>query len=64
MDEESGVRALPILLQEENVKVRVRIGPSPIAGKGLFAAQDIKKGTRIIQYLGQRISTAETADRL
>jgi SET domain-containing protein len=58
------VRALPILLQEENVKIRVWVGTSRIAGKGLFAAQDITKGTRIIQYIGQRISKAETADRL
>jgi len=64
MDEESGVRAWPILLQEENVKVRVWAGTSRIAGKGLFAAQNIKKGTRIIQYIGQRISKEETAERL
>jgi len=46
------------------VKVRVWVGTSSIAGKGLFAAQTIKKGTRIIQYIGQRISKAETAERL
>jgi len=45
------------------VKVRVWVGTSRIAGKGLFAAQEIKKGTRIIQYIGQRISKAETAER-
>ncbi len=35
---------------------------SPIAGLGGFAAFDIKKGTRIIEYTGERISakTAET----
>jgi len=57
------VRAWPILFQEENVKVRVWVGTSRIAGKGLFAAQDIKKGIRIIQYIGQRISKTETAER-
>ena len=46
------------------MKVHVRVGTSRIAGQGLFAAQDIKKGTRIIQYIGQRISKEETADRL
>jgi len=46
------------------VKVHVRVSTSRIAGKGLFAAQDIKKGTRIIQYIGQRISKDETAERL
>jgi SET domain-containing protein len=46
------------------VKIRVWVGTSRIAGKGLFAAQNIKKGTRIIQYIGQRISKEETAERL
>jgi SET domain-containing protein len=36
--------------------------PSPIAGVGAFATRPIKKGTRIIEYTGQRISNAE-ADR-
>jgi uncharacterized protein len=46
------------------VKICVWVGPSRIAGKGLFAAQNIKKGTRIIQYIGQKISKEETAERL
>jgi hypothetical protein len=45
------------------VKIRIWVGTSRIAGKGLFAAQDIKKGTRIMQYIGQRIAKAETAER-
>jgi hypothetical protein len=36
------------------MKIQVRVGPSRIAGQGLFAAQDIPKGTRIIQSLNQR----------
>ena len=36
--------------------------PSPIAGVGAFATRPIKKGTRIIEYTGERISNAE-ADR-
>jgi len=46
------------------VKIRVWVGTSHIAGKGLFAAQDIKKGTRIIQYLGAKITKEESARRL
>ena len=46
------------------VKMQVHVGPSRIAGQGLFAAQDIKKGTRIIQYIGARIPKAESAERL
>jgi len=46
------------------VKICVRISPSPIAGQGLFAAQDIKKGTDIIRYLGEKITKAESATRL
>src|SRR5206468_10535527 len=46
------------------VKMQVRVGPSRIAGQGLFAAQDIPKGTRIIQYIGVRIPKEESAERL
>ena len=46
------------------MKIHVRVGPSRIAGQGLFAAQDITKGTRIIQYIGARISKEESARRL
>lgn len=35
---------------------------SPIHGRGVYATADIKKGTRVIEYLGERISHAE-ADR-
>jgi hypothetical protein len=43
-------------------KTIYEVRTSPIAGRGLFAAQDIPKGTRIVEYLGQRISHKE-ADR-
>jgi SET domain-containing protein len=46
------------------VKVQVRVSPSRIAGQGLFAAQEIQKGTRIIQYIGARMAKAESAERL
>ncbi|MFT3799894.1 MAG: SET domain-containing protein-lysine N-methyltransferase [Burkholderiaceae bacterium] len=35
---------------------------SPVHGRGVFALVDIPKGTRIIEYKGERISNAE-ADR-
>jgi hypothetical protein len=38
------------------VKIRVRVGPSRIAGQGLFAGQDIKQGTKIIRYIGEKIT--------
>ena len=44
--------------------IQVRVGPSRIAGQGLFAAQDIPQGTRIIQYVGEKISSRERARRL
>src|SRR5213080_3742184 len=46
------------------MKMQVRVGPSRIAGQGLFAAQDIRKGIRIIQYIGARITKEESAERL
>jgi SET domain-containing protein len=49
--------------QEGSMHVRVWVGTSRMAGKGLFAAQPMNKGTRIMQYIGRRIPKAETADR-
>jgi uncharacterized protein len=46
------------------VKVRTWVGKSRIEGKGVFAAQHIKKGTCILQYLGPKISKEESAERL
>jgi SET domain-containing protein len=46
------------------VKVRVRVGTSRIAGQGLFAAQDMRQGASIIQYIGEKISKAESHTRL
>jgi len=36
---------------------------SKIHGKGVFARRDIPKGTRIVEYLGDRISHKEADDR-
>jgi uncharacterized protein len=41
---------------------RVEVRSSPLHGLGVFAAQRIVRGTRIIEYLGERVSHAE-ADR-
>lgn len=46
------------------VKIRVRVGPSRIAGQGLFAAQEITQGTRILPYIGEKIPKAESTRRL
>src|SRR5215471_8219904 len=46
------------------VKIRVHVAPSRIAGQGLFAAQNIQAGTRIIRYVGEKITHEESARRL
>ncbi len=46
------------------MKVKLRVGASRIDRKGLFAAQDIKQGSRIIQYIGEKISKEEGTRRL
>jgi len=49
---------------KDTVKMHVWVGKSRIEGQGLFAAEDIQKGSRIIQYIGERISTDESRRRL
>jgi uncharacterized protein len=46
------------------VKIRVRVGPSPIAGQGLFAGQEIRQGTKILRYIGEKITQEESDRRL
>ena len=41
----------------------VRIGPSAIQGQGGFSTRFIPKGARIIEYLGERITKAESLRR-
>src|SRR2546427_11239506 len=50
--------------KESGMKVHVWIGKSRIAGKGLFAGQDIKKETIITRYSGTKISKAQSAQAL
>ena len=40
----------------QNNKKIWKVKMSKIHGSGIFALQDIKKGTRIIEYIGQKIS--------
>lgn len=46
------------------MNIRVRVGRSCIDGKGVFAAQPIKKGTRILEYTGEKISRQEATERV
>ena len=46
------------------VKIRVRVGTSDIAGQGLFAVQDIRQGTKVLRYIGEKITHAESERRL
>lgn len=41
----------------------IRRGRSKIHGGGLYAAQPIPKGTRVIEYVGERITKAEAERR-
>lgn len=47
----------------ENNSPTYVIRESKIHGKGVFAARDIKKGERIIEYLGEKISKEESNRR-
>ena len=46
------------------MKIRVCVGTSRIAGQGLFAGQEIKQGTKIIRYIGEKITQEESERRL
>jgi SET domain-containing protein len=56
----TGIRARFPWKEEPNPYIELR--PSAIQGTGVFATRNIRKGTRIIEYLGERISW-RTADR-
>ena len=36
--------------------------PSPIQGQGVFATRPIRRGTRLIEYVGERVSGEEAED--
>lgn len=44
--------------------IQVYVGPSRIAGQGLFAAQPIAADSRILPYIGEKITAPERARRL
>jgi uncharacterized protein len=46
----------------EDQPALVEVRASPLHGMGVFALQRIRKGTRVIEYLGERVSHTE-ADR-
>jgi SET domain-containing protein len=52
---------MSVLAQPKRPWLRVR--RSPIQGKGAFAARRIPKGTRIIEYAGERITPQEAERR-
>ena len=52
------------VVRTDRVQVRVWVQKSRIAGLGLFVAQDINKGTRLLPYIGEKISKAESTRRL
>ncbi len=41
----------------------IQIGPSPIHGRGGFAARFIPRGARVVEYAGEKISKAESLRR-
>jgi uncharacterized protein len=52
-------KAKPAAIPETHLMV---VRNSPVHGLGVFATEGIKKGTRIIEYIGERVTHAE-ADR-
>ena len=42
---------------------RFEIRPSPIHGTGAFATRRIRKGTRLIEYAGERLTPSEADER-
>ena len=45
----------------ETLMTLVRVGASPVDRQGLFAAADIPRGTRIVEYFGEKIGKGESA---
>ncbi len=51
----------PLPVKQSNAFCEVR--KSPIHGMGVFASRRIRKGTRIIEYIGERIDKEESNRR-
>jgi SET domain-containing protein len=45
------------------VSHNIQIGPSPIHGRGGFAARFIPRGARVVEYAGEKITKAESLRR-
>ena len=45
------------------MKIGVWVGTSTIAGQGLFAGQHIRKDTRILRYIGEKIAKKASTAR-
>jgi SET domain-containing protein len=52
------------LQRQQSATVHVWIGPSRIAGQGLFAVCPFPQGARILPYIGEKITAPERARRL
>ena len=52
-----------MLSSSRNRRRRFVVRKSPIHGRGVFALQPIPKGTRLMEYTGERISHEEADDR-
>ena len=52
--------------KKKNAKISppVRVKRSPVHGRGVFAAKAFRKGERIIEYAGRRISWSSVPDEL
>lgn len=48
---------------DESFSIRHEVRCSPIHGSGVFAACDLAKGDRILEYIGEKISKAESERR-
>ena len=53
-------------LEKKDAKISppVRVKRSPVHGRGVFAAKAFRKGERIIEYAGRRISWSSVPDEL
>ncbi len=51
------------MIEPESSQPLIKLRQSPIEGVGVFAWRLISRGTRIIEYVGERISHAEADER-
>ena len=56
-------RACAELHTDPNETMNIYLAPSPIEGTGVFARSDLAKGTRVTEYLGERITKGESLRR-